>query len=61
MKAIVKFIITAPEDCSKKQFIEWVKGEIGICPSDTKNPLYVYDLKKHVKNAKIEIEKWEKN
>lgn len=57
MKAIVKFIITAPEDCSKHQFIEWVKGEIGICPADTKNPLYVHNLKNHVKNAKIEIEK----
>lgn len=57
MKAIVKFIITAPKDCSEKQFIEWVKGEIGICLADTKNPLYVYGLKKQVRNAKIEITK----
>ena len=57
MKAIVKFIVTAPEDCSEKQFIEWLKGEIGAAPTNTKNPLFAYDLRGNIKNVKIEMEK----
>lgn len=57
MKAIVKFIVTAPENCSEKQFIEWVKGEIGAAPTNTKNPLFAYDLRGNIKNVKIEMEK----
>lgn len=40
MKAIIQFELTPPADCTKKQFEEWLRFNLGIVNSMSgKNPL----------------------
>lgn len=55
LKAKVTFEITAPQDCSKKQFEEWLKMELGAIPTDIKSPLFIHDLRCKTNKLKIEI------
>lgn len=57
LKAKVIFEIEAPQDCSDKQFIEWLKMELGAIPTDTKSPLFIHDLRCRTENLKIEIKR----
>lgn len=55
LKAKVTFEITAPQDCSEKQFVEWLKMELGAIPTDIKSPLFIHDLRCKTQKLKIEI------
>ncbi len=57
LKAKVIFEIQAPQDCSEKQFEEWLKMELGAIPTDVKSPLFIHDLRCRTEKLKIEIKK----
>lgn len=57
MKARVIFEIEAPEDCSEKQFEEWLKAELGVIPTDIKHLLFIHDLRCRTEKLKIEIKR----
>ncbi len=57
LTAKVTFEIKAPEDCSDKQFLDWIKAELGVIPTDIKSPLFVYDLRCRTQKLKIEIKR----
>lgn len=58
--ATVQFTVTAPEDCSDKQFEQWILQEIGAIPTDRTNPLFAFylgDTKngRKLENVKVKI------
>lgn len=55
MKAKITFEIQAPQDCSEKQFVEWLKMELGVVPHSRFHPLFHHNLSGKTKNLKIQI------
>ncbi len=52
--ATVQFTVTAPVDCSDAQFEQWILQEIGAIPTDTKNPLFAFNLGETKNGRKLE-------
>lgn len=57
LKAKVTFEIESPQDCSEKQFEEWLKMELGAIPTDVRHPLFIHDLRCKATKLKIEIKR----
>lgn len=57
LKAKVIFEIQAPEDCSEKQFEQWLRMELGAIPTDPKHPLFIHDVRCKTEKLKIEIKR----
>jgi hypothetical protein len=61
LTATITATITAPADCSELNFINWIMQEMGVIPTDTKNPLFFSDLTGNVKNLEIKLIKAKTN
>lgn len=55
LTATITATITAPADCSELDFVNWIMQEMGVMPTDTKNPLFFTSLNGNVKNLGIKV------
>ena len=55
LTATITATITAPADCSELDFVNWIMQEMGVMPTDTKNPLFFTSLTGNVKNLDIKV------
>tara|TARA_R110000803_G_scaffold210022_1_gene280780 strand:- start:441 stop:635 length:195 start_codon:yes stop_codon:yes gene_type:complete len=45
MKAIIRIVITSPEEVTRDEFREWIENELGLKEDiNTENPLISYQL-----------------